>query len=1120
MKPSLAKLLKRPATAPVLASTGQHTHGESRQFSCSRPNLRLVLPLTLALLSLATGALVTWKLASIASTYTEETIGEHLNEQAMQLSSRLDLGMYERYREIQILTRLIPLAGLRLESGDAAHLRGLLDSLQDTYEHYAWIGFTDTRGRVLASTGGLLEGANVSTRPWWLGGLRGPFAGDLHEAKLLADLLPRASDQAVPRFVDVAAPVYDQNGALIGVLGAHLYWRWADEVVKSVLQPFAAHDDVEAIVLNREGDLLLSSGPAPRLDRKALADAIAASDDAASDWVADSPGEHAYIKAYHQGRGYRDYPGLGWIAVVRQPQEVAYRTVTELREDIVLWGLVIGASFALVGLILAGWITRPLTALTLAARRLSGGDLHSRIPLVSHYGEVAQLSGALRQLLEALTNRDRALTSVNNALRDRANSLARANESLATAQHSRAQVERERDSFFDLSADLMAICDDNLRLRRVNRGWGRILGFPSTNLAGSCVLELIHPEDRARTEEAVEDLRTSGGLVDFESRLRGADGGGDRWIQWRVTASVGLDGERLYFATGRDITEQRRDREQLLIWGKVINAIRTGYVVTDPHQPDNPIIALNPAFTAISGYSAEETIGRNCRFLQREDCDQPGLQEIRLCLQEERACEVEIRNYRKDGSLFWNEVLIAPIHDQQGRLLYNVGVLDDVTERKRFQEQLERQATHDTLTGLPNRALLHDRLQRALVLTCNKPQPSTLSVLFINLDRFKQLNDYLGHVHADRLLQAVSERLVGIIGESDTVARQGSDEFVVIAEAPTAEGEDTAALAERVHRGIAEPFLIEKQEVHLTASIGVSRCPTDGDEPDLLLRRAEDAMRQAKLLGRNSVCHYYAAMTASGAERAALERALRRAIERGELELHYQPQLDLGSRRTIGCEALLRWRHEALGWISPAVFIPMAEESGLIHSIGTWVLETACRQLRDWDDQGLALPSVSVNVSARQFQRGEIIQVLQRLLAETGLEPSRIELEITETVMMEDARAMLETLQRLKALGVLLAVDDFGTGYASLSYLKRFPVDRLKIDRAFIRDLPDDPDDAAIAVSVIGLARSLRLLAIAEGVETEEQLAFLSAHGCHQIQGYHYSRPLPGAGMAAFLGAQ
>jgi diguanylate cyclase (GGDEF)-like protein/PAS domain S-box-containing protein len=1087
---------------------GDDQPGGGSAWSIHRPDLRVVLPLTLALLSLATGALVTWQLASIATEHSKRSVGEHLAEQALDLSERLELGMFERYREIQALAGITGLSDLRLEASNAERLRRLLASLQATYRHYAWIGFADPRGRVLASTDGLLEGVDVSDRPWFQAGRDGPFVGDVHEAALLTDLLPRATDSAVPRLVDFAAPVYDEEGALVAVLGAHLYWRWAEQVVESQLAPFETHHDVQAMVLRRDGEPLLYSGSRPSLDGPAIVADLARGARTAGQWAVERLAQGASISAYHESRGHADYPGLGWVTVVRQPLQEAYRPVTELREQILLWGLMIGAMFALLGLVLASWITRPLTAITQAAQRLGDGDRGTRIPSVSSYGEVFRLARALHRLLNGLAARDQSLSRANEALRHRADALARSNESLTRATRAREQAERERDNFFDLSADLMAICDGALRLRRVNQRWGQILGHPIASLVGLGLQDLIHAEERGQVEEAIDSLPTTGVSVMLESRLPAAIGG-ERWIQWRLTASTGLGGERLLFATGRDITEQRRDQEQLLIWRKVIDAIRTGYLVTDPHQLDNPIIAVNPAFTAITGYQPEEVIGRNCRFLHGEDHDQPGLKELRLCVREERACRVELRNYRKDGSLFWNDVLIAPIHDEQGRLLYFVGVQDDVTERKTFEQQLERQATHDPLTALPNRVLLRDRLRRALARA--RRQCEGFTVLCIDLDRFKQLNDSLGHAGADQLLQQVAASLAEIAGDTGTVARQGGDEFIIIT--------DALGLADQVHRRLSAPFRIQGQEVYVTASIGVSRYPVDGSEAEQLLRHAEDAMRQAKLRGRNTICRYRAEMTAVGAERVTMERALHHALERGELEVHYQPQLELGSGRTIGCEALLRWRHQERGWVSPAIFIPLAEESGLIHPIGAWVLETACRQLCDWRAQGLVLPAVSVNVSAQQFKRGGIIELVQRVLKETQLEPSGLELEITETVMMEHTNTTLEILHRLKSLGVGLAIDDYGTGYASLSYLKRFPVDRLKIDRTFIRDLPDDADDAAIAVSVIALARSLRLRAIAEGVETVEQREFLSLHGCHEIQGYHYGRPLPPAEMTAFLRA-
>ena len=449
----------------------------------------------------------------------------------------------------------------------------------------------------------------------------------------------------------------------------------------------------------------------------------------------------------------------------------------------------------------------------------------------------------------------------------------------------------------------------------------------------------------------------------------------------------------------------------------------------------------------------------------------------------------------------------APIRNGKGEVLAVIETLEEITERKNYEEQLEHQANHDRLTGLPNRNLLTDRLEQ--VILSSRRNDLQVLVFFIDLDYFKLINDTLGHDLGDQLLQEVAQRLTSCVRAGDTVARQGGDEFVVVV-ANQRGAEGAAKIGHALQDAISRaPYMIGGQELVVTCSIGISVFPRDGGNLQTLLKNADMAMYRAKEQGRNAIQFHADTMNAETLSRMTLEKHLRRALEREELLLYYQPKVSLLSGRMTGMEALLRWQSPELGMVSPATFIPVAEETGLIEEIGEWALAAACRQNKAWQDAGLAPLAVAVNLSARQFRQKELCGVIRRILKETGLDPSWLELEITESMVMQDMERVTAVLKELKALGIHLAMDDFGTGYSSLGYLRRFPFDKLKIDCSFVRDITSDPDCAAIANAVIAMAHSLHLTVVAEGVETEEHLQYLRMRNCDEMQGYYFSRPVP-----------
>ncbi|MDE1179582.1 EAL domain-containing protein [Paraburkholderia sp.] len=555
-----------------------------------------------------------------------------------------------------------------------------------------------------------------------------------------------------------------------------------------------------------------------------------------------------------------------------------------------------------------------------------------------------------------------------------------------------------------------------------------------------------------------------------------------------------------------DITERKRADLALRLQSRALDSSVNAILITGPTPTGNLIEYVNPAFKRITGYDPAEVIGQDCRLLQRDDHDQEGIAAIRQALLANREVSAVLRNYRKDGALFWNQLYVAPVPNAQGETTHHIGVINDVTALIRYQEQLEYQANYDSLTKLPNRNLLRDRLQHALILAARHHKG--VAVVFIDLDGFKNVNDSLGHSVGDRLLTVVGDRLLRCARASDTVARHGGDEFVIVM-TDTVDEQSLIAWMERVRASISEPVWLDGTELYVGCSMGASLFPQDGEDAETLMKKADLAMYRAKDMGRNTFQFFQPEMNASAGARMNLERRLRRALRDNEFLLHYQPQVDMVSGKIVGMEALVRWSDPEVGLIPPSSFIPVAEESGLIGPLSDWVLREACRQNKAWQDAGLPPARVSVNLSARQFQQRNIAQLVMEVLQETGLEPRYLELELTESTIMRNAEEAVMMLNELSALGIGIAIDDFGTGYSSLSYLKRFPVDRLKIDRSFVSDIGVSGDDETITSAIIALAHSLQLQVIAEGVETSAQLDFLRQRACDEMQGFYFAKPLP-----------
>ena len=548
--------------------------------------------------------------------------------------------------------------------------------------------------------------------------------------------------------------------------------------------------------------------------------------------------------------------------------------------------------------------------------------------------------------------------------------------------------------------------------------------------------------------------------------------------------------------------ERKHAEVQLQLKARVFEQGNEAIVITDAQSR---IVRVNSAFSWINGYSEAEVLGRNPSLLSSGRHDGAFYREMWTSLLAHGQWQGELWNRRKDGSLYPEWLSLSVLRDRAGVVINYVAVATDISQRKADEEKIRTLADFDALTGLPNRRLLQDRIDTAL--SQAQRQGESLALMFLDLDRFKNVNDSLGHHAGDQLLTQVALRLKSVLREQDTVCRIGGDEFVLLCTSTDATG--AAHVAQKLHEMTAQRYLVDQQELAMTFSIGIALFPDDGDSFEKLSMSADTAMYRAKQAGRNAYRFFTAEMQLESNRQLELENGLRRALDLNQLSLVYQPQVSLQDGRVLGMEALLRWQHPTLGPVSPLEFIPVAEESGLILPIGEWVLRTATRQLRAWIDAGLPRLQLAVNLSAVQFRHANLPELVSQVLLDAGLAPECLELELTESVAMSDPLGAIAIMNKLHQRGVRLSIDDFGTGYSSLSYLKRFSVYKLKIDQSFVRDISEDPDDKAIVVAVIALARSLGFQTIAEGVETQGQLDFLREQGCDEVQGYFFSRPLP-----------
>ena len=676
-----------------------------------------------------------------------------------------------------------------------------------------------------------------------------------------------------------------------------------------------------------------------------------------------------------------------------------------------------------------------------------------------------------------------------------------ANRVQASEQRVRRILETTQEGFI--------MTDATGLLMEVNPAFANMMRMDATQLVGRPLLDFAQGSQRPLMEEMRRRLRDTQGS--YEIDLTRPDG---TELPCKISATPTFDdqgGITGAFALVSDLSGRRQHEAYMRQVLAMFENTAEGVVLTDAR---GTIISVNPAFSRITGYGETEALGANPRVLQSGRHDAAFYLRMWDEVNTTGHWQGEVWNRRKNGEIYPQWLTVSAVLDEAGGIQNYVGVFSDISHIKRSEAELERLAHYDPLTDLPNRALLHAHLEHALDRALRHGE--RLAVMVLDLDGFKTVNDSLGHPAGDLLLQQIAGRLLDALRQEDTVARLGGDEFAVVVESLGA-GFNPGQIAQKIIRLVAAPMDLQGHSAMVTASVGIALFPDDGQDATALLKAADTAMYASKQSGRNTLRFHHADMALAVQQRLSLEHGLRRALERSELEVWYQPQFDVHTDRCVGAEALVRWRDPVMGLIPPDRFIPLAEETGLVLPLGEAVLRRACRDARRWLESGLDCGKLSVNVGGPQIERGDFFATVQQVLAETGLPPEHLALEITESFLLRNADQAMAVVARFSELGISVAIDDFGTGYSSLSYLKYLRASRLKIDRQFVRDLPDDRDDAAITRAVIALGHSLGFRIVAEGVETRAQRDFLLGEGCEEAQGYFYSKPLPGDEFEAFL---
>lgn len=680
-------------------------------------------------------------------------------------------------------------------------------------------------------------------------------------------------------------------------------------------------------------------------------------------------------------------------------------------------------------------------------------------------------------------------------------------EELAYSMTEQLRKSHERDrmlaTIVEQSEEALITTDLDDRITSWNHAASNIFGYTQDEVLGQHI-SLINPDEERSDCDLGLAEKINNEIHSFIRRQH--KNGAIVYVNIQTTALSDTDGQHngtIHML--RDVTQRHENHQQLVLWSSVFTNSGEGIVITDS---SNRILSVNNTFTLITGYSEDEVVGKDPNLLASGRQDAGFYRAMWETLRDKGLWKGEVWNRRKNGDIYPEWLTISTLHDPQGNICNYIGIFSDATVYKRNEERIEYLAYHDKLTGLPNRSLLEDRLSQAVAHADRIDKK--LAVFFLDLDRFKLVNDTLGHHIGDKLLQETALRLTETVRNDDTVCRQGGDEFIVLVQELDRIA-DAAHVAQKILDSLSGEYEVEGESIKATPSIGISIYPDDADSHEDLIKNADTAMYYAKERGRNNYQFFTQALNERIQERMQLEKELSGAINRNELSLHFQPQINLKSRSITGAEILLRWHHPVMGEVPPDRFIPIAEDSGLIDSIGEWVLMQTAQQVGEWKKQGAPIDGLcfAVNISARQLEGNRLYNCIETMFRHHPHMAGILELELTETAVMHNVEQSIRQLRELKRFDLTIAVDDFGTGYSSLGYLKRLPIDRLKIDRTFIMDIPDDPDDANITEAILRLAQTLRLTVVAEGIETEAQQTFLIEHACDIGQGHFYAHPQP-----------
>ncbi|WP_127475254.1 EAL domain-containing protein [Sulfurivermis fontis] len=786
------------------------------------------------------------------------------------------------------------------------------------------------------------------------------------------------------------------------------------------------------------------------------------------------------------------FDGLHLDLWVGEPRNAAFASLTQLTYSYLILAVLILLVVFFAARTIARRITQPLAILSRNAEQVAQNIHHELNTATTGADELGQLSASFRHMLQSLRS---AHAELEQRVEERTAALR--------AQRNDYQV------IFDSVPAFIWYFDRNGRVLRANQRAADFLGLRISQLLGKTIFELFPADFAARCQTSnLEVINTGREQVNLVEPLLQPDGA-LLWLRLDKApfcdASGAISGVVVFSS---DISAEIKAQEHTRLTAKVFDNTLEGIVITDAEMH---IVAVNRAFCRITGYEQHEVLGRSARLLASGAQGHVFYRNFWRTIRRQGEWRGELWNRRKGGQVFAEYLSVSTVRDNRGRITHYVGVFSDITTLKRTEQRLAQMAYYDPLTNLPNRALFTERLQQSL--TKRKRDPSPLGVMFIDLDRFKTINDTLGHEAGDQLLQQVAKKLRDCLREQDTVARLGGDEFIVLLEKPGDE-RHVARIAERMLKALARPFHFCGQEVFSGASIGIAMYPADGTDLETLLKNADTAMYRAKNTGRNQYLFYQAEMNAASHARLRLESELRRALRENEFTLLFQPQIDIASGHISGAEVLVRWNHPERGLLPPAEFLAIAEESGAIIDIDRWVLRTACNHYLGWRKEGLKGIHLAVNLSGRHILQRKLSKEIRDILGEHSLPGDWLELEFTETSLIQDSEDVRGTLQDIRSLGVRIAIDDFGTGYSSLLYLKRFPIDVLKIDQSFVRGLPDNAEDISIIDAILAMASRLKLQVVAEGVEQAGQAGYLHANGCPQAQGYYYGRPMAAADFA------